>query len=161
VFDGLSEQSSSVAVKNVRKYGIIGLAMNLVGMAWIHVGWGLVLLGMLKIEGAIALLTPLGEVLYELGLVIVVVVAARAGVPMKYLVVAGSGIGIGFFYVAAPHEIHMGTGLGFGLIHPAHIGTGAMVGSFFVAVIAVLAFIYNWSQLQGDKKSTEKQDKVV
>jgi hypothetical protein len=77
--------------------------------------------------------------LYGLGLVIVVAVAARAGLPMKYLLVAGAVIGIGLFYKSAPHEIHIASGTGFGLVHPAHIMLGTIMIAISVTALTVLA----------------------
>ena len=84
--------------------------------------------------------------LYGLGLVIVVAVAARAGLPMKYLLVAGAVIGIGLFYKSAPHEIHIASGTGFGLVHPAHIMLGMIMIAISVAALAVLAIRHNRSK---------------
>jgi hypothetical protein len=44
-----------------------------------------VLGGVIDIESGITVIVPFADLLYGLGLVIVVAVAARAGVPMKYL----------------------------------------------------------------------------
>lgn len=84
--------------------------------------------------------------LYGLGLVIVVVVAARAGLPMKYLLVAGTVIGIGLFYRSAPPEIHIASGTRFGLVHPAHIMLGMILMAISVAALTVLAIHHNRSK---------------
>ena len=140
----LPEQSStSVAIKNVRKYGITGLAIHLAGFALGFISIGLVLGGVIDIESGITVLAPFADLLYGLGLVIVVAVAARAGVSMKYLLVAGAIIGIGLFYKSAPHEIHIAAGIGFGLIHPAHIMLGMILIALSVAALAVLAIRHN------------------
>jgi hypothetical protein len=99
----------------------------------------------------IAVLAPLADLLYGLGLVAVVAVAARAGLPMKYLLVVGAIIGIGLFYKSAPHEIHIASGTGFGLIHPAHIMLGMILITISVAALAVLAIRYNKSSHKGDR----------
>ena len=88
--------SSSVAVQT-GKHGITGLAVHLAGFALGFISIGLVVGGVIDIESGLAVLTPFADLLYGLGLVIVVAVAARAGVSMKYLLVAGAIIGIGLF----------------------------------------------------------------
>jgi hypothetical protein len=103
------------------------------------------------IESGIAVLAPFADLLYGLGLVAVVAVAARAGLPMKYLLIAGAIIGIGLFYKSAPHEIHIASGTGFGLIHPAHIMLGTILITISVAALAVLAIRYNKSSHKGDR----------
>jgi hypothetical protein len=52
----------------------------------------------IRIESGIAVLVPLADLLYGLGLVIMVATAARAGVPLKYLLIAGAVIGIGLSF---------------------------------------------------------------
>jgi hypothetical protein len=97
------------------------------------------------------MLTPFADVLYGLGLVIVVAVVARAGLPMKYLVVAGAVIGVGLFYKSAPHEIHIASGIGLGLPHNGHVVIGTILITISVIVLAVLMFVYSRSSQQGDK----------
>jgi hypothetical protein len=70
---------------------------------------------------------------------------------MKYLLIAGAIIGIGLFYKSAPHEIHIASGTGFGLIHPAHIMLGTILITISVAALAVLAIRYNKSSHKGDR----------
>lgn len=82
------------------KHGITSLAIHLAGFALGFISIGLVLGGVIDMEAGLAMLTPFADVLYGLGLVIVVAVVARAGVPMKYLLVAGAVIGVGLFYVS-------------------------------------------------------------
>ena len=67
---------------------------------------------------------------------------------MKYLVIAGAVIGIGLFYKSSPHEIHIASGIGFGLIHNAHIVMGTILMTISVVAIAVLAFVYNRARQQ-------------
>jgi hypothetical protein len=134
------------------KYGLTGLAIHLAGFALGFIGEGFILMGVIGLESGSAVLAPVGDLLYGLGLVIVVAVAARVGVPMKYLVVAGIVIGVGIFFKSAPHEIHVASGLGFGLEHPPHIGIGAIMITVSVAVLAVSALVYNRSNRQGDRK---------
>jgi hypothetical protein len=129
------------------KYGLTGLAIHLAGFALGFIGEGFILMGVIGLESGSAVLAPVGDLLYGLGLVIVVAVAARVGVPMKYLVV-----GVGIFFKSAPHEIHVASGLGFGLEHPPHIGIGAIMITVSVAVLAVSALVYNRSNRQGDRK---------
>ena len=99
----------------------------MVGFALRFIGEGLVLQRVIRIESGIAVLVPFADLLYGLGLVIVVAIAARAGVPLKYLIIVGAVIGTGLFYKSAVHEIHIASSLGFGLLHPAHIGIGAIL----------------------------------
>lgn len=146
----MPEQSSIVAV-NVRKHGIAGLAIHLAGFALGFVSIGLIFSGAAAIESGLAVLTPFADALYGIGLVIVVAVAAKAGVPMKYLVIIGAVIGIGLFYKSAPHEIHIASGIGFGIIHNAHIVLGTILITVSVVAIAVLTFVYNRSKAQSGK----------
>lgn len=137
--------NSSVAVQT-GKHGITGLAIHLAGFVLGFIGIGLVLGGVIDIESGVTVLVPFADLLYGLGLVIVVAVAARAGLPMKYLLVAGAVIGIGLFYKSAPHEIHMASGTGFGLVHPAHIMLGMIMIAISVAALTVLAIRHNRSK---------------
>lgn len=146
----MSEQSISLA-SQARKYGITGLAIHLAGFALGFISIGLVLGGVIDIESGIPALAPFADLLYGLGLVIVVAVAARVGVPMKYLIIAGAVIGIGLFYKSAPHEIHIASGIGFGLVHPAHILLGMILIALSVAALAVLAIRYNKSSQKGER----------
>jgi hypothetical protein len=132
------------------KHGLTGLAIHLAGFALGFIGEGLVLQGVIGIASGVAVLVPFADLLYGLGLVIVVAVAARADVPMKYLLVAGAVIGIGLFYKSAVHEIHIASGLGLGLPHPSHIGIGAILITISVAALVVLALLYNKSSHKGD-----------
>ena len=143
----MSEQSnrSSLEVRT-GNHAIKGLVIHLAGFALGFLGIGLVLGGVIDTESGITILVPFADMLYGLGLVIVVATAARIGLPMKYLVVAGAVIGIGFFYKSAPHEIHIASGTGFGLIHPAHIMIGTILITISVAALAVMAIRYNRSK---------------
>jgi hypothetical protein len=144
------EQSSSIAVQ-AGKHGITGLAIHLAGFALGFISIGLVLGGVIDMEAGLAMLTPFADVLYGLGLVIVVAVVARAGVPMKYLLVAGAVIGVGLFYKSAPHEIHIASGIGLGLPHNGHVLIGTILITISVIALAVLMFVYNRSSQQGHK----------
>ena len=141
----MKEQSNSIPVLAAGKHGITGLAIHLAGFALGFISIGLVLGGVIDIESGITVLAPFADLLYGLGLVIVVAVAARAGVPMKYLLIVGAVIGIGLFYKSAPHEIHIASGIGFGLVHPAHTMLGMILIALSVAALAVLAIRYNKS----------------
>jgi hypothetical protein len=142
----LPEQFNSTVAVQTGKHGITGLAIHLAGFVLGFIGIGLVLGGVINIESGITVLVPFGDLLYGLGLVIVVAVAARAGLPMKYLLVAGAVIGIGLFYKSAPHEIHISSGTGFGLVHPAHIMLGMILIAISVAALTVLAIRHNRSK---------------
>ena len=142
----MPEQSSSSG--QVRRYGIAGLAMHLAGFALGFASIGLVFGGAIDIESGMAVLTPFADLLYGLGLVAVVAVAARAGLPMKYLLVAGAVIGIGIFYKSAPHEIHIASGIGFGAIHNGHIVIGTIL--ITVSVVAIAAMSLRRRILQGE-----------
>jgi hypothetical protein len=147
----LPEQSSSSVSVSVGRHGITGLAVHLAGFALGFISIGLVLGGVIDIESGLAVLTPFADLLYGLGLVIVVAVAARAGVSMKYLLIVGAIIGIGLFYKSAPHEIHIASGTGFGLVHPAHIMLGTILITISVAALVVLTFLYNKSSHKDDR----------
>lgn len=136
-------QSNSIPILAAGTHGITGLVIHLVGFVLGFVGEGLVLQGVIGIESGIAVLVPFADLLYGLGLVMVVAIAARAGVPLKYLVIVGAVIGTGLFYKSAVHEIHLASSLGFGLPHPAHIGIGAILITSSVAVLVVLTLLYN------------------
>lgn len=94
---------------------------------------------------------PFADLLYGLGLVMVVAIAARAGVPLKYLLVAGAVVGIGLFYKSAVHENHLASSFGFGLPHPLHIGIGAILITISVAALVVLTLLNNKSSQKGDR----------
>jgi hypothetical protein len=106
--------------------------------------------GAVDIESGVPVLAPFADLLYGLGLVVVVAIAARAGLPMKYLIIAGAIIGIGLFYKSAPHEIHIASGTGFGLIHPAHILLGTILITISVVALTILAIHYNKSSRKSD-----------
>jgi hypothetical protein len=84
----LPEQFSSNVTMRVGRHGITGVAIHLAGFALGFISIGLVLGGVIDIQSGLPVLAPFADLLYGLGLVIVVVVAARAGLPMKYLLVA-------------------------------------------------------------------------
>lgn len=127
---------------NVRKYAAAGLAMHLVGLALGVVSIGLAVGGVIGIDSGIAVVAPFADLLYGLGLVLVVAAAARAGVPVKLLLVAGAVIGVGLFFKSAPHEIHVASGIGFGLTHNAHTIMGIIIIAVSVAAVAVMAFVH-------------------
>ncbi len=128
---------------NVRRYGAAGLAMHLAGLALGVVSIGLVAGGVIGIDSGIAVVSPFADLLYGLGLVLVVATAARAGVPVNLLLVAGAMIGVGLFYKSAPHEIHDASGIGFGLPHNGHTMMGIIMIAVSVVAIAVMAFLYD------------------
>lgn len=105
---------------------MIGIAIHIAGFALGFAGQGSIQLRLTSIDSGIAILEPFGDLFYGLGLVIVVASAARSELSMKYLVIAGIVIGIGLFYKSAIHEIHIASGLGYGLPHQAHVGIGAI-----------------------------------
>ena len=153
----MSEQSNSSS-REVRtgNHAIKGLVIHLAGFALGFLGIGLVLGGVIDTESGITILVPFADILYGLGLVIVVSTAAKIGLPMKYLVVAGAVIGIGFFYKSAPHEIHIASGTGFGLVHPAHIMLGMILVATSVAAVTVLAIRHYKSNQKDDKMKRTK-----
>jgi hypothetical protein len=144
----LPEQSSKV-VSSVRRYEITGLAIHLVGFTIGFLSIGLILGGVIGMESGLAVLTPFADALFGLGLVTVVAVAARADVPMKYLIIAGAIIGVGLFYKSSPHEFHVASGIGFGLPHNGHILIGTILITISVVAIAVMALVYNRSRSRG------------
>jgi hypothetical protein len=148
----MSEQSKSNSILEVRtgNHVIKGLVIHLAGFVLGFLGIGLVLGGVIDIESGITILVPFADMLYGLGLVIVVAAAAKIGLPMKYLVLAGAVIGIGLFYKSAPHEIHIASGTGFGLVHPAHIMLGMILIATAVAAATVLAIRHYKSNQKND-----------
>lgn len=147
----MTEQSNSIPMLAAGKHRITGLVIHLVGFALGFIGEGLVLQGVIGIESGIAVLVPFADLLYGLGLVMVVAIAARAGVPLKYLVIVGAVIGTGLFYKSAVHEIHIASSLGFGLPHPTHIGIGAILITSSVAALVVLTLLYNKFSQRGHR----------
>jgi hypothetical protein len=144
------EQSSRIAVQ-AGKHGITGLAIHLAGFALGFISIGLVLGGVIDMESGLATLTPFADILYGLGLVIVVAVVAKAGLPMRYLLITGAVIGAGLFYKSAPHEIHIASGIGLGLPHNGHIVLGTILITISVIALIVLMFANNRSSQQGIK----------
>jgi hypothetical protein len=153
----MSEQSNSSTLEvRTDNHTIKGLVIHLAGFALGFLGIGLVLGGVVDTESGITILVPFADMLYGLGLVIVVATAAKIGLPMKYLVVAGAVIGIGFFYKSAPHEIHIASGTGFGLVHPAHIMLGMILIATSVAAVTMLAIRHYKSNQKDDKMKRTK-----
>src|SRR5690348_111596 len=118
-----------------KKYAIIGLGLNLVGFALGFAGQGLYQLGIVSLNSGFATLEPFGDLLFGLGVVVVVAASARSGVEMKYIIAAGVIMGIGLFYKSALHEIHMASGFGLGLTHTAHVGLGAILITISAATL--------------------------
>ena len=147
----LREQYNSIPMLAVSKHSLTGLVIHLAGFALGFISEGLVLRGVIGIESGIAVLVPFADLLYGLGLVIVVAIAARAGVPLRYLVIVGAVVGTGLFYKSAVHEVHIASSLGFGLPHSIHIGIGAIVISIATAALVMLTHLYNKSNQKGDK----------
>jgi hypothetical protein len=121
---------------------LVGIAVHLAGFVIGFLSIGLVFGGVIMLESGIAMLTPFADLLYGLGLVIVIAMAARAGVPIKYLLVVGAVIGIGLFYKSSPHEIHISSGIGFGLVHNGHIVMGTILITISAAALAALTFAF-------------------
>lgn len=134
----MQKKSNASTINQISRLTIAGLAIHFVGFALGYSGEGLVLQGIVGIDTGIARLAPVGDLLYALGLVMVTLSAGRAFVPFKLILVAAIVIGIGFFYKSASHEIHLASGMGFGLAHPQHIGLGAILITLSVAATAVL-----------------------
>lgn len=135
----------------VRRYGITGRAIHLAGFAHGFLGIGLVVGGVIGMESGLSVLSPFADLMYGLGLVVVVAAASRAGMPMKYLLVAGAVIGVGIFFKSAPHEIHIASGLGFDMLHNAHIVMGTLVITVSVVAIAVITLAYSRSMSRAFK----------
>ncbi len=98
------------------------------------------------------MLTPFADALYGLGLIIIIAIAAKVGVPMKYLVTIGLIIGVGLFYKSAPHEFHIASGIGFGIPHNGHVVMGTIIITISVVAFGALTLAYNRSKRQGDRK---------
>jgi hypothetical protein len=147
----LKEQSNSISLLAGKSGITTGLAIHLAGFALGFIAIGLVLGGAIDIESGVPVLAPFADLLYGLGLVIVVAIAARSGLPMKYFIIAGSIIGIGLFYKSAPHEIHIASGTGFGLVHPAHIMLGTILIAISVIALVVLAIRHIKSTQKGER----------
>ena len=145
------EQSNSISLLTGKTGITTGLAIHLAGFALGFIAIGLVLGGAIDIESGVPVLAPFADLLYGLGLVIVVAIAARSGLPMKYFIVAGSIIGLGLFYKSAPHEIHIASGTGFGLVHPAHIMLGTILIAISVIALVVLAIRHIKSTQKGER----------
>ncbi len=126
-------------MENMRRHAGIGLAIHFAGFALGFSGQGLIQMGIASIDSGLAVLEPAGDLLYGLGLVIVVASAARAGAQMKYIAAAGAAMGIGLFFKSAIHEVHVYSGLGFGLDHSAHVGIGAIIMTAATVALALYA----------------------
>jgi hypothetical protein len=126
-------------LNSLKKYAIIGLALNLIGFALGFAGQGLYQMGIESLDSGIATLEPLGDLAFGLGLVIVIASAALAGVEMRYIAIAGAVIGIGLFFKSALHEIHIASGIGFGLPHTAHVGLGAILITVSAAALTIIS----------------------
>lgn len=135
-----------------KKYAIIGLALNLVGFALGFAGQGFYQLGIVSLSSGLATLEPFGDLLFGLGVVVVVAASARSGVEIKYIIAAGVVIGIGLFYKSALHEIHIASGFGLGLPHTAHIGLGAILITISAATLTALTFR---SKLENEVKTVK------
>jgi hypothetical protein len=147
----LKEQSNSISLLTGKSGITTGLAIHLAGFVLGFIAIGLVLGGAIDIESGVPVLAPFADLLYGLGLVVVVAIAARSGLPMKYFIMAGSIIGIGLFYKSAPHEIHIASGTGFGLVHPAHIMVGTILIAISVTTLVVLAIRHIKSTQKGER----------
>jgi hypothetical protein len=126
-------------MKSFKKYAIMGLGLNIVGFALGFAGQGLYQLGIVSLGSGFATLEPFGDLLFGLGIVVIVAASARSGVEMKYIVIAGAVIGIGLFYKSALHEIHIASGIGLGLPHTAHVGLGAILITISAGALTVLS----------------------
>ncbi len=85
-------------------------------------------------------IVPFAIVLFALGYVLVVTEAVHAGASLRAMVVIGIIFGFGLFYVGEPHEVHVGSGLGFGLSHfPGHIVLGEVLITIATLVAASIA----------------------
>ncbi len=136
----------------VRRYGITGLTIHLVGFTIRFIALGLVSDGVmeagLNIHSGLSVLTHFADALYVLGTAMVIVVAARAGVPRKHLLASGAVIGVGIFYWFFHHDTHNMIFGGFGLSHIEHMAMGNILTTISVVALAVL------TGRQGDKTGT-------
>jgi hypothetical protein len=69
-------ESNSIWALGAGKHWITGPAIHLAGFALGFIGEGLVLQGVIRIESGIAVLVSFADLLYGLGLVLVVAIAA-------------------------------------------------------------------------------------
>ncbi len=151
----MPEQLSRISSQS-NKQVAIALAIHLAGFALGYISQGLILQGFTTLDSGLVRLAPVGDVLYVLGLIIVVALAARIGVPLRYFVVAGAIMGIGLFYKAAVHEIHVYSGLALGLPHPVHIGIGSVVITASVVALTVLSITTSRRQLTARTRNISK-----
>ena len=135
----IENEYSYESLNSLKKYAIIGLALNLTGFALGFAGQGLYQMGIVSLDSGMATLEPLGDLAFGLGLVIVITSAALAGVEMRYTAIAGAVIGIGLFFKSALHEIHIASGIGFGLPHTAHVGLGAILITVSAAALTIIS----------------------
>src|SRR5207244_3012302 len=126
-------------MKSFKKYTIIGLGLNLMGFAFGFAVQCLYQRGIVSLNSGFATVEPFGDLLFGLGIVVVVAASALSGVEMKYIVIAGAVIGMGLFYKSALHEIHIASGIGLGLLHTAHIGLGAILITISAAALTALS----------------------
>jgi hypothetical protein len=115
-----------------------GLAIHQFGFALGIIGGNLILLGFLDMGSSVPVLEPIGDILRGLGLVTVFSIASRAGVPLKYLIIMGSVIGIGLFFMSPSQEIHMTSSMGFGLPNFENISLGTIMITISVIAVAIM-----------------------
>lgn len=147
----------------VRRYGIIGTVVHLVGFTIVFISIELVRGGViepgLNIHSGVSVLTHLADLLYVLGIAVVVAVAYKAGVTTRYLLISGAVIVVGLFYKFLHHDIHTASGIGFGLSHIDHIQIGNILTTISVLALAVLMFKNNRSERQADTATTRIENK--
>ena len=75
--------------------------------------------------------------------------AARERVSMKQLLAAVAAIALGLFYWFLHHDVHIASGIGFGLSHIEHMALGNILAT--AAVVALAVFL--WKDGEYVKKS--------
>ena len=133
---------------NLRTYGIIGLVVQLVGSALAIIS--IVLLGGsmpamegLDVNSPLSVLIHVADNPFLIGYGILVAVVVKTGVRVRYLVASAVLYAFGLFYKFAHHDVHVASGLGFGLSHLDHIQLGNILGAISTVTLAIVMLIYS------------------
>jgi hypothetical protein len=124
----------------IRKNGRAGLAIYFSGLLIALVGFSIELYPA----------TPFALALIGTGFVIAVTAASQTS-KFRELVSVGIIFGVGLFYFAASHEVHILSGFGFGFEHQTHIMLGLILVTLSAIIATVLSMPRNY-----EKKLIEK-----
>ena len=97
------------------------------------------LLGILELSG-VFLVSIFSWIFVILGTFAALYGAIRAGNSLGSVLMLGIIYGVGLFYAAEPHDVHVGSGFGFGLSHDLHTTIGIILIIIAVAIAGALSF---------------------